>query len=73
MTISQERLINWAKETLAILAEIHDPENFQRKCKNCHAEVHVFRGRHSRKLLARHPRMGCRPSGDWMVQEEAKA
>lgn len=68
-TISEESVINWAKNTLAMLAEIHDPEDHTRTCKHCPTEVRVFRGRHSGVLWLRHMRGGCKPQGCWIAKE----
>ena len=70
MTITQEVLIDWAKKTLEMLSQIHDPDRIVRKCKYCDEEVLDFVGRHSKKRLLRHPRGGCKPAGAWLVKEE---
>lgn len=68
-TLSEESVINWAKNTLEMLSQIHDPDRIIRKCKHCDCEVMDFVGRHSKKRLLRHPRGGCRPMGQWIVKE----
>lgn len=68
-TISEEAVIDWAKRTLEMLSQIHDPDRIIRKCKHCPCEVLDFVGRHSKKRLMRHPRGGCRPMGAWVVKE----
>lgn len=68
-TITEEAVINWAKNTLEMLSQIHDQERVIRKCKHCDCDVQDYVGRYSKKRLLRHPRGGCRPQGCWIVKE----
>lgn len=65
-TISGERVIAWAKETLELLKPLPDANGVVEKaCPTCGATILHFQGRHSGKMLVRHTRAGCMPNGDW--------
>jgi hypothetical protein len=65
-SIYAEKVINWARNSLAMIATIEDPmKHKERACGACGLPIFHIQGRHSNKILIRHPRGGCSPDGYW--------